>query len=95
MKSYKESQGKLMCPFHYKAALTKTMQGQMRDCTKVYGNGGRSRPPDNGGRGGGRPDPKIRGAQCPKNFFWPFEPQFGLKIWEARAPFLDPPLGNY
>ena len=55
--------------------------------------------------GGGHPDPEIRGgggAGLPK-FFWPFGPQFGLKIQlyeaggggEGRAPHtppLDPPV---
>ena len=54
-----------------------------------------SRPRDKGwggGAGGGG------GTRCPKNFFQPFEPQFGLKMrggwWGrgSRAPPLDPPL---
>ena len=50
-----------------------------------------------GGRGKGRrlghPDPEIRGAVL-KIFFWPFGPQFGLKIRggpRSPAPALDPP----
>ena len=31
-----------------------------------------------GGGGDGHPDPEMRG-RCPKMFFWPFGPQFGLK----------------
>ena len=33
-----------------------------------------------GGGGSSRPDPEIRGAQSPKNYFRPFRPQFGIKI---------------
>ena len=33
-----------------------------------------------GGGGGGQPDPEIRGGSLQKKFFWPFGPQFGLKI---------------
>ena len=53
-------------------------------------------------RAGGHPDPEIRGGggggggQSSRNFFWPFGPQFGLKIRGGRqasaAPPLDPPL---
>ena len=42
-------------------------------------------------RGGGHPDPEIRGGQSPPNFFCPFGPQFGLKIRGAKSPV--PPLG--
>ena len=38
------------------------------------------------------------GGGLPSKFFWPFWPQFGLKIRGAgqapRAPSLDPPLCN-
>ena len=48
-------------------------------------------------RGPGHPDPKIRGggvACLPKEFFWPFGPQFGPKIRGGGgwAPPLDLPL---
>ena len=33
-----------------------------------------------GGGGGSHLDPEKRGGQSQKNFFQPFEPQFGLKI---------------
>ena len=36
--------------------------------------------------GGGHPDPEIRGG-LKKNFFWPFGPQFGLKIRGGPGPF--------
>ena len=40
-----------------------------------------------GGRGGGRPDPDIRGgAGLKKIFFWPFGPHFGLKIRGGQGP---------
>ena len=32
------------------------------------------------------------GAAVFKKIFWPFGPQFGLKIRGGRAPPLDPPL---
>ena len=38
---------------------------------------------------GGHPDPKVKeggGAISKKKFFWPFGPQFGLKIRGAQAP---------
>ena len=35
-----------------------------------------------GGGGGGHPE---GGASLPKNFFWPFGPQFGLKIRAGQA----------
>ena len=39
---------------------------------------------------GGHPDPKVKegagGGQSPKKNFWPFVPQFGLKIRGAQAP---------
>ena len=44
------------------------------------------------GRRLGHPDPEIRGAVS--NFFWPFGPQFGLKIRggpRSPAPALVPP----
>ena len=45
--------------------------------------------------GPGHPDPKIRGggeACLPKEFFWPFGPQFGPKIRGGGwAPPLDLP----
>ena len=37
----------------------------------------------------GHPDPKVRGGgggNLEKKFFWPFVPQFGLKIRGAQAP---------
>ena len=46
-----------------------------------------SRPSDKG-RGGGHPDPEIRGASQ-KKFFRPSGPQFGRK--KNRGPPLDPP----
>ena len=54
---------------------------------------------EGGGGGGGKgrrlghPDPEIRGAVS-KFFFWPFGPQFDLKIRggpRSPAPALDPP----
>ena len=37
-------------------------------------------------------------GSLPSKFFWPFWPQFSLKIrgaeWAHRAPSLDPPLCN-
>ena len=33
-----------------------------------------------GGGGVGHPDPEIKGGPGLKNVFWPFWPQFGLKI---------------
>ena len=41
-----------------------------------------------GGRGGGHPDPDIRGGGGwpQKNFFWPFGPHFGLKIRGGQGP---------
>ena len=45
------------------------------------------RDPDLQIRGGpGHPDPEIRGGGLQKNTFWPFGPQFGLKIREGGAP---------
>ena len=47
-----------------------------------------------GGGGGapGHPDPEIRrGGRSPKQFFWLFGPQFGLKI-RGGVPPLDLPL---
>ena len=44
------------------------------------------------GRGSSRPL-DGGGGWFPKNFFWPFRSQFGLKIRVGgRAPPLDPPL---
>ena len=44
-------------------------------------------------RGGGHPDPGIRGAGFKKRFSRPFGPQFGLKVGDrALWPPLDPPL---
>jgi len=40
---------------------------------------------DKGG-GPGHPDPEIRGARSPKNFFRPFRPHFGLKIRGEGSP---------
>ena len=65
-------------------------------------NSGGFRPSDKGkrggGGGGGNPDPEIRGARSPKNFFRDFGPHFGRKLREGRppprAPPLDPPLDN-
>ena len=44
------------------------------------------------GGGGGRrhSDPEIRGGQFPKNFFWSFGPQFGLKLRGAGPPGPSP-----
>ena len=40
-----------------------------------------------GEEGAGHPDLEIRGeGRCPKNFFPPFGPQFGLKIGGGTAP---------
>ena len=50
--------------------------------------------PDLDIRGGGHPDPEIRGV-VPKNCFREFGPQFGLKIRGEAPPQalpLDPPL---
>ena len=54
-----------------------------------------SRPLDNGGRGEG-------GGSLPKNFSWPFAPEYGLNVWSKyngeegerapRASHLNPPL---
>ena len=45
-----------------------------------------------GGRGGGHPDPGIRGRPGHKKFFFrPFGPQFSLKIRGASPP---PPPGS-
>ena len=42
------------------------------------------------GGGGSHPDPENRGrSSLKKNFFGPFGPQLGLKIWALP---LDPPL---
>ena len=43
---------------------------------------------------GGHPDPKVKevvgggggGGNHPQKIFWPFGPQFGLKIRGAQAP---------
>ena len=35
------------------------------------GGGGQSSRPSDKGRGGGHPDPEIRGRRCPKNCFDP------------------------
>ena len=47
-------------------------------------------------KGGGYPDPEIKGGRSQKNFFRPFGPQlFGLKIRGSQPPWvppLDPPL---
>ena len=78
---------------HYKVVIAKlcvnskdislTRQGSL------YGDG--SRPWDKGGGGGGglsRPWDN-KGARSPKNFLWPFGPQFGLKVTGGRrgGPF--------
>ena len=43
-----------------------------------------------GGRGGGHPDPEMRGGACLKTKFQPVRPQLGLKIRGGSPP--DPPL---
>ena len=49
-----------------------------------------------GGRGGGHPDPEIRGKPGLKKFFFrPYGPQFGLKIrggggWGGGPPWAPP-----
>ena len=48
-------------------------------------------------RGGSRPSDKGEGGGLKKIFFWPFGPQFGLKIrggggQATQAPPLNPPL---
>ena len=49
-------------------------------------------------RGGGHPEPLIRGEgeRSTKNFFWSFGPKFDLKIWGTtpQALLLDPPLNT-
>ena len=53
-------------------------------CLFITAYSGGSRPSDKGG-GAGHPDPEIRGGAVSKKFFWPFGPQFGLKIRVGRA----------
>ena len=46
-------------------------------------------------RGGGHPEPEIRGGAVSKIIFWPFGPHFRRKITGGQttwAPPLDPPL---
>lgn len=45
---------------------------------------------------GSHPEPEIRGGEggLKKNFFRPFQPQFGPKIRVGGAGPLDPPLHN-
>ena len=55
----------------------------------MYVCSGGFRPSDKGGggRGGGHPDPDIRGGSWPqKIFFRPFGPHFGLKIRGGQGP---------
>ena len=42
--------------------------------------------------GSSRPDPEIRGAQSPKNYFPSFRPQFGIKIRGGGLGPRAPPL---
>ena len=46
--------------------------------------------PSHKGRGGGHPDPEIRGGRLKNKLFRPFRPQFGRKI--RGVPPLVPPL---
>ena len=70
MCSIRRANGRGICYKH-------THPGVLLPCgTKCFS--GRSRPSD---KGGGHPDPEIKGGpSLQKNFFPPFGPQFGLKI---------------
>ena len=47
---------------------------------------GRSAPEKRGGWSVGHSDPETSGGPISKNFFWPFGPQFGLKMRGGDGP---------
>ena len=60
-----------------KSSALKSCCGHLRRWSFTSGSNCKVR---GGGEGRGHPDPEKRGAVSQKNFFWPCEPQFGLKI---------------
>ena len=59
--------------------------------SNIFSGGSRHSDGPGGGRGGGHPDPEIRGMPgLKKTFFRPFAPQFGLKIRGAGPPGPSP-----
>ena len=64
--------------------------GHLKGLFLVESSGGSRRSGKGGGGGGGYPDPELREARSPKNFFLPFGPQFGLKIRGGGGPGLLP-----